>query len=80
MWDAHINQWSAAAVRANKVRRITGFADLTRLVRSGDVENASMNPPGPGNAFVAGLRPSKAIVNCPVIAHPTVSREAPIPR
>jgi hypothetical protein len=80
MWDAHINQWSAAAVRANRVRRITGFADLTRLVRSGDVENASMNPPGPGNTFVAGLRPSKAIVNCPVIAHPTVSREAPIPR
>jgi hypothetical protein len=80
MWDAHINQWSAAAVRANKVRRITSFADLTRLVRSGDVENASMNPPGPGNTFVAGLRPSKAIVNCPVIAHPTVSREAPIPR
>jgi hypothetical protein len=80
MWDAHVNQWSAAAVRANKVRRITSFADLKRLVKAGDVENATINPPGPGNAFVAGLRPTKAVVNCPVIAHPTVSREAPVPR
>jgi len=49
MWDAHVDQWTAAAVRANKVRRITSFADLTRLVRAGDVESASINPPGPGN-------------------------------
>lgn len=80
MWDAHVNQWTAAAVQANRVRRITGFADLTRLVRSGDVESASINPPGAGNAFVAGLRPTRAIVNCPVIAHPTVSAAAPVPR
>lgn len=80
MWDAHVNQWTAAAVQANKVRRINSFADLTSLVRAGDVESAVINPPGPGNAFVAGLRPTKAVINCPVIAHPTVSTEAPIPR
>jgi hypothetical protein len=80
MWDAHVNQWTAAAVRANKVRRITSFADLARLVKAGDVENASINPPGPGNPFVAGLRPTRAIVNCPVIAQPIVSAQAPIPR
>lgn len=80
MWDAHVNQWTLAALRANKVRRIMSFADLTRLVRSGDVESAAINPPGPGNPFVAGLRPTMAIINCPVIAHPTVSAEAPIPR
>lgn len=80
MWDAHISQWTQAAKDGHRVRRINSFADLKVLVRNGDVENASINPAGPGNAFVAGLRPSKAIVNCPVIAHPTVSREAPIPR
>ncbi|MBC8120602.1 MAG: hypothetical protein H7Y22_02050 [Gemmatimonadaceae bacterium] len=79
MWDAHVSQWTAAAVQANKVRRINSFADLMSLVRAGDVESAAINPPGPGNAFVAGLRPTKAVINCPVIAHPTVSREASIP-
>jgi len=32
-----------------------------------------INPAGPGNQFVFGLRPTRAIVNCPVIAHPVLS-------
>ena len=34
------------------------------------VTSASINPPGPGNSYVGGLRPTRAIINCPVIAHP----------
>jgi hypothetical protein len=70
LWDAHISMWTPAGIAAGKVRRITSFDDLQKLVRAGYVTSAADNPAGPGNAFVAGLRPSKAIVNCPVIAHP----------
>ena len=70
LWDAHVSQWTAAAIAAGKVRRITSLADLTRLVRAGDVESAFINPAGTGNPFVAGLRPTRAIINCPVIAQP----------
>ena len=70
LWDAHINMWTAEGIRKGKVRRITSFEDLARLVKDGYVTSAADNPAGPGNAFVAGLRPSRAIVNCPVIAHP----------
>jgi hypothetical protein len=70
LWDAHVNMWTDAAVRDGKVRRITSFADLEGLTRSGLVTSASINPPGPGNSFVAGLRPTRAIINCPVIAQP----------
>ena len=72
LWDAHVSMWTDAAVRANKVRRITSFRDLDGLVRMGLVTSASINPPGMGNSFVAGLRPTKAIINCPVIAHPVM--------
>jgi hypothetical protein len=70
LWDAHVNEWTPAAVSGGKVRRITSFEDLQGLVRAGLVTSASINPPGPGNAYVAGLRPTRAIINCPVIAQP----------
>jgi len=70
LWDAHVSMWTEAAVRGGKVRRITSFADLEGLVRAGLVTSAPINPPGPGNAYVAGLRPTRAIINCPVIAQP----------
>ena len=72
LWDAHVNMWTEAAVRGGKVRRITSFADLEGLVKAGMVTNAAINPPGPGNTFVAGLRPTRAIINCPVIAQPNL--------
>ena len=70
LWDAHVSMWTDAAVRGGKTRRITSFADLEGLVRAGLVTSATINPPGTGNSFVAGLRPTRAIINCPVIAQP----------
>lgn len=70
LWDAHVNMWTEAATRDGKVRRVTSFGDLEGLVRAGLVTSASINPPGPGNPFVFGLRPTRAIINCPVIAQP----------
>ncbi|QXQ07752.1 hypothetical protein KX816_07035 [Sphingosinicellaceae bacterium] len=70
MWDAHVSQWTAAAIRDGKVRRIVSFTDLKDLIGAGLVESAFINPPAPGNPFVGGLRPTGAIINCPVIAQP----------
>ncbi|HLL42843.1 MAG TPA: hypothetical protein VK369_06865 [Segetibacter sp.] len=69
MWDAHINVWTPAAIQAGKRRRITGFEDLEKLFAEGSITNAPANAGNP-NSFVAGLKPSKAIINCPVIAQP----------
>jgi hypothetical protein len=70
MWDAHVNMWTDAAAADGKVRRITSFEDLEGLIKEGLIESAMINPPGTGNAFVGGLRPTNAIINCPVIAQP----------
>lgn len=70
LWDAHVSMWTEKGIKAGKVHRIRSFTELKELVRAGYVTSAAINPPGPGNAFVAGLRPTKAIINCPVIAHP----------
>ena len=69
MWDAHINVWTNAAIAAGKRRRIKSFEDLERLVAEGSVTNAPANM-GSMNSFVAGLKPTRAIINCPVIAQP----------
>lgn len=73
MWDAHVNMWTEAAVKDKKVRRITSFEDLKGLIEAGMVTSAMINPPGPGNPFMFGLRPTNAIINCPVIAHPVLT-------
>jgi hypothetical protein len=73
MWDAHVNMWTEEAVKAKKVRRITSFEDLKSLIDAGLVTSAMINPAGPGNGFMFGLRPTNAIVNCPVIAHPVLT-------
>ncbi len=70
MWDAHVNQWTQEADDEDLRRRITGFDDLSALVDEGLVESGAISPEGPANAFVAGLRPSNIIINCPVIAQP----------
>ncbi len=70
MWDAHVNMWTEAAAKDKKVRRITSFEDLKSLIDAGLVTSAMISPPGPGNPFMFGLRPTNAVVNCPVIAHP----------
>jgi len=75
MWDAHINVLTPAAIEAGERRRITSFEDLEQLVADGLVTNAPANAGDPSD-FVAGLKPSKTIINCPVIAQPS---EAAIP-
>ena len=69
LWDAHLNAWTDEAIEAGQRRRITGFEDLSRLVQEGLVVSFEGSP-GPENPFVAGLRASNAIINCPVIAQP----------
>ena len=69
MWDAHINTWTPAAIQAGKRRRIKSFEDLTQLVKQGDVTDFAGNM-GTPNAFVAGLKPTNAIINCSVMAQP----------
>ena len=69
MWDAHINAWTPAAIAAGKRRRIKSIEDLTQLVQAGYVTDAPGNV-GEPNGFVAGLRPSRVIINCPVMAQP----------
>lgn len=70
LWDAHVSMWTPAAVSAGRVRRVTSLRELEGLVRDGHMTSAMINPPGPGNSYVAGLRPTMAIINCPVIAQP----------
>lgn len=72
LWDLHVNMWTPAAVKAGRVKRIRSLNELNKLVRAGHVTSAMINPPGPGNAYIAGLRPTGPIVNCPVIAQPNL--------
>ena len=69
MWDAHVSMWTDEAIAAGKRRRITGFNDLRNLVEEGLV-TSFMGSPGIENDFVAGLRATNIIINCPVICQP----------
>ena len=69
MWDAHISQWSQAAIDACQRRAIRGFDDLAALVDRG-LLTSSDESDGRTNSFVAGLRATNLIINCPVIAQP----------
>jgi len=70
LWDAHVSMWTQAAIDAGKVHRIHSMDEQKSLIREGLLTSASINPPGPGNPYVGGLRPTQAIINCPVIAQP----------
>ncbi len=69
MWDAHIYAWTDAAVKAGQRRRVKSMTDLAGLVTAGLVMNIPKNTGDP-NPLVAGLKPTGAIINCPVIAQP----------
>ncbi len=62
--------WTPAAIKAGKVHRIHSMNEQKSLIRDGLLTSASINPRGPGNPYVGDLRPTQAIINCPVIAHP----------
>ena len=70
LWDAHVSMWTPAAIDAGKVHRIHSMDEQKLLIREGFLTSASINPPGPENSYVGGLRPTQAIIDCPVIAHP----------
>lgn len=69
MWDAHIYVWTDAAIQAGKRRQVKSIMDLQNLFANGLVTNFSGNMGNP-NPFVAGLKPTGVIINCPVIAQP----------
>ncbi len=76
MWDAHLNAWTPQAIQAGKRRRIRSIEDLQQLVREGLVTNFAGNS-GQPNGFIAGLKPTNAIINCPVMAQPVSSLVTP---
>ena len=72
MWDAHVSAWTDEAIANKAVRRVLSFDDLGNLIEAGLISDASINPDGPENPWLYGLRPTQAIINCPVIAHPVL--------
>lgn len=70
LWNAHVSQWTQKAIDENARRAITGLEDLQDLVDEGLVESGAISPEGPGNSFIAGLRATGIIINCPVILQP----------
>ena len=70
LWDAHVSMWTEKAESAHMVHRIHSMVEQKELIAQGYLTSASINPQGPDNPFVGGLRPTQAIINCPVIAHP----------
>jgi len=70
LWDAHVSMWTQKAISGHMVHRIHSMEEQIELISEGYLTSASINPPGPGNAFVGGLRPTQAIIDCPVVAHP----------
>ncbi len=69
MWDAHIYMWTADAIANDQRRIVTSISDLSGLFDEGLVVNFFPNS-GPENSFIAGLMPTNAIINCPVIMQP----------
>ena len=70
LWDAHVSMWTQQAISAHKVHRIHSMPEQMQLISEGYLTSANINPEGPGNPYVGGLRPTQAIINCPVVAHP----------
>ncbi|QYE35676.1 MULTISPECIES: DUF7482 domain-containing protein [Sphingosinicellaceae] len=75
LWDAHVSMWTEKAIAQGKVHRIYSLDELKALIKSGMMTSAMINPPGATNGFVGGLRPTKAIINCPVIAQPDLPKQ-----
>jgi hypothetical protein len=70
LWDAHISAWTPKAIKEGKVHRILSMDEQKQLIADGYLTSATGDASSPTNAFVGGLHPSDAIINCPVIAHP----------
>jgi hypothetical protein len=70
LWDAHVSMWTEKALAEHKVHRIRSLEEQKTLIADGYLTSAAINPPGPENSYVGGLRPTQAIINCPVVAQP----------
>jgi len=70
LWDAHISLWTPKAIQEGKVHRILSMDEQKQLIADGYLTSATGDASSPTNAFVGGLHPSNAIINCPVIAQP----------
>jgi hypothetical protein len=70
LWDAHVSMWTEKAISTHMVHRIHSMDEQKELIAQGYLTSAGINPPGPGNPYVGGLRPTQAIINCPVVAQP----------
>lgn len=69
MWDAHIYMWTIQAIQAGKRTRVKSIEQLAQLVKEGSVTDIADNT-GQPNAYIAGLKPTRVIINCPVMAQP----------
>lgn len=74
LWDAHVSMWTDRAIQTGKVHRIYSLDEQKSLIKAGLLTTAMINPAGPTNAYVGGLRPTQAIINCPVVAQPDLPR------
>jgi len=72
MWDVHLNMWTSEAIDTEQRRVITSTQDLRSLIDQGLITNFFGNQ-GPSNPLIAGLMPTGAIINCPVIMQPEMS-------
>jgi hypothetical protein len=75
LWDAHVSQWTEKAIKEGKVHRIYSMTEQKQLIAEGYLTSAVINPPGPGNPYVGGLRPTMAIIDCPVVAQPDLPKQ-----
>ena len=71
MWDAHICEWDASVALADRPI-LKSISQIQNEIANGRLNNFRGND-GPTNNFIAGLQPTGAIINCPVITQPQSS-------
>jgi len=69
-WDVHLSMWTSDAIDNDERRVITSTGDLEGLIDEGLIVNFFGNLDGPANPLIAGLNPTGAIINCPVLLQP----------
>ncbi len=71
MWDAHICEWVASVPLEERVI-LKSIDQIEALIAEGKLTNFRGNN-GPVNEFIAGLMPTNALINCPVVTQPAKS-------
>jgi len=69
MWDAHICEWNANVAFGDRII-LKSIGDIESEIAAGRLTNFRGNN-GPVNNFIAGLMPTNAIINCPVVTQPS---------